>query len=290
MKRLAIAITLVAAGCAAPQPPAGGPDLGKGGGAADASGAEDSGLDLAPPAVDQGLDLAPKQDQSTPDMTPPPDLAPPDLAPPVDMSDCRPPDGSACVVYPQCGCPIGQSCDILTADGRATCTASGTVADWSACSSSQRCRAGATCVHRVCTPYCATLGASADCGDGALCYQLVDGNNADIPHLRVCTRSCDPTNPQNANGYSPCGPGTNCWPDADHYAWCLGAGAGAQGADCSRDAYSCAPGFYCVASGAAASCFHMCQMGRAGDCAAPLVCRPFSPAQYAGTLQIGYCG
>jgi hypothetical protein len=239
--------------------------------------------------------------------TPPPDMAvpppPPDMAvppPPPDMAvACMPPAGSACVVYPQCGCSASQSCDITDTTGHGVCVVAGATPNWYNCTGSGQCMKGSSCVHGVCTPFCASVGApSADCSSGAAeCYNLQDTNNANIPNDKVCTNNCDPVNPQNANGFSPCGPNVNCWPDTDHFAWCLGptTATGTQGADCTNTAGNatdptlCAPGYYCLAGTFSGTCYKMCRKGTTNACPSGQTCTSFSTKMYAGTPEIGYC-
>jgi len=209
---------------------------------------------------------------------------------------CAPPSGSACVVYPQCGCSGTQACDITSTSGNAVCLVPGATADWNLCTGSGQCKKGSTCVHGVCTPFCATTGVpSADCSAGAAeCYQLQDSNQNNIPNDKVCSLNCDPTNPQNATGFQPCGAGVNCFPDPDHYAWCLGptTASGTQGADCTNglnaDPSMCAVGYYCFPSTFSGTCYRLCKMG-AAVCPGTTTCRSFSTKMYAGSSEYGYC-
>ncbi len=232
---------------------------------------------------------------ATQEMSMPPDLAtPPDM---VVVPMCTPPSGSACVVYPQCGCAGTQACDITSTSGNAVCVAPGSVADWNLCTGSGQCKKGSTCVHDVCTPFCANVGApSGDCSGGAAeCYQLQDSNQNNIPNDKVCSLNCDPTNPQNATGFSPCGSGVNCYPDTDGYAWCLGptTAGGTQGQDCTNglntDPTMCAIGYYCVPSTFSGTCYRMCKVGGSGICTGSTTCHSFSTKNYAGSTEIGYC-
>jgi hypothetical protein len=266
----------------------GGAAGGGGGGGGSAGGGGGGGgtvvQDLAMPA-----DMAqPIQDMAQP--------IPPDMAQPL----CSPPSGSACVVYPQCGCSASQSCDITTASGAGVCVAVGTTPNWNNCTMSGQCMKGSTCVHGVCTPFCATTGVpSADCSSGtAECYQLQDTNANNIPNDKVCSQNCDPTNPTStAAGFSPCGPNVNCWPDADHYAWCLGPtkATGTQGADCTNtagtatDPTKCAPGYYCNVGTLSGTCYKMCHVALTGECPTSTTCKSFSTKMYAGSAEIGVC-
>ena len=291
MKTFAVAFVLVAAGCAVPQNPAGDPLGGAGGDLAGlGTGGNGGDIDLA---VVEDLATAPADmAHAAPDLARGPDMT----MPPPDMTPaCTPPAGSVCVVYPQCGCAAGQSCDITSANGNAVCAAAGTTPNWNSCSGAGQCQKGSTCLNGVCTPFCANLGTpSADCGGDTECYQVQDGTKdppVDIPNKKVCTRNCDPTNPQNATGYSPCGPGVNCLPDTDHYAWCIGATAsGTQGKDCTNDGTKCAPGYACAVDVfGAGTCYKMCHVGKSGECPSSTSCGSFGTKLYAGSVEIGYC-
>lgn len=296
MKNYAVAVVLVAAGCAVPQNPAADPfggagsDLGgfgTGGNGGDAGADAGTGAgDLASAPVDDMARAAPDLALG-PDMTPPPDMTP----------ACTPPAGSACVVYPQCGCAANQSCDIpgTASNSTAVCVAVGSTPDWNGCTAAGQCRKGSTCFLGVCVPFCGHLGApSADCGGGTTeCAQVQDDATppADIPNKKICTRNCDPTNPQNATGFQPCGPGTNCLPSSDHYAYCIGGTAsGTQGRDCTDDGTKCAPGYACALDSLGfGTCYKMCHRAKSGECPSSTSCHSFATKQYAGADEIGYC-
>lgn len=292
MKTCAVAVFLVAAGCAVPQNPARDPSggVGTGGnggdvdlGAGGSSGVGDAGVDLSLPVDDMAraaADLA-----LGPDLLPPPDMTP----------ACMPPAGSVCVVYPQCGCAAGQACDIPSTSGNAVCAAAGSTPDWNGCTGDGQCKKGSTCLDDVCKPFCGNLGKpSADCGGDTACEQVQDGSKnppVDVPNYKVCTHNCDPTNPQNATGYTPCGPNVNCLPESDHYATCVGVtGTEKQDGDCTSDALACAPGYACTTDSIfSSSCYKMCHVGKSGECPSSTSCHSFGTKQYAGSVEIGYC-
>jgi hypothetical protein len=279
-----------------------------------------AGPDMARPAVggngdddmatSDGPDLAMTNDPPDLAQPIPPDLAqpiPPDLAQPIppDLAQpippdlavaCKPPTGSACVVYPQCGCSSSQECDITDPKtGNMVCVAAGTVPPWNACTGSGQCQPGSSCVFGVCTPFCDTVAApSSECSAGE-CYQL-NNNNTPIPNDKLCSLNCDPTSPQSSTGgFSPCGPGVNCLPDTDKYAFCYGQvkSSGTQGADCLNlstgvgDQTRCAVGFICNTTDE--YCNKMCHVGKTGECASGLTCKSQNPKVYAGTAEIGGC-
>ena len=124
---------------------------------------------------------------------------------------------------------------------------------------------------------------------------MVNGSNANITGMKVCSTFCDPTNPQNATGFQPCGSGANCFPDTDGYAFCFGptVSSGTQGADCTStttfapDPTLCAPAYSCVGS-ITGTCYKSCKVS-GGSCPASTTCHSYSTKEYAGSAEIGYC-
>ena len=49
-----------------------------------------------------------------------------------------------CVVYPQCGCPASQACDVNTTNGNGVCVAPGPTADWNSAPARRQCKKGST--------------------------------------------------------------------------------------------------------------------------------------------------
>jgi hypothetical protein len=287
----------VAAGCATPmmQPAVGGADLaplsgvgGSGGGDGDM--AIDVGRMEPPPegadlSTGAGADLAvaliPDMAQPpTPDMAQPPI---PDMAQPLCVHNTP---SSTCGVFPQCGCNAGQMCNIEDANGKALCSVAGTTPPYGACGPNDNgdgtCVAGTTCVNGTCMPFC---GGNGDCSNG-VCVGVTSGGTA-IPGMQVCTLNCDPQNPSTASGsYGACGSGTRCMPSTDRNTYCESPtkAAGTQDKACNDDS-GCAPGFTCQGAG---YCSKYCKVGVSGQCAGT-TCYAFSPKQYAGTIQFGYC-
>ncbi len=307
MKTAVVVVVLVAVGCASPQnaskPGIGTvrPDLagvgtgGKGDGDVDlGSGGGGSGgaPDLAQPAAPP--DLA---------MTTPPDLAQPAAPPDLATAACvKNVPSSTCGIFPQCGCPAGQNCNVEnTGTGQALCAPPGATPNWNNCTGNgdNQCPVGSSCVDGVCSPFCS---ANADCpGANRECVQVVDGNNNNIPGFKVCTLYCDPSSPQTATGgYAACGPNTHCFPATDHDPFCLGpaaASGGAQGANCADatglnpDQSKCAAPFACVSSSPIGpfTCYHYCHVGATGQCSGMGSCNSFGTKLYSGAQEIGYC-
>lgn len=343
MKKLALCAALTVLGCAA----AGAPPTGGNGAVFDDLAGIDTGQVGSPDlaiTTEPGADLsttpgaadlaAPSQSADLAITIPPPDLAisiPPDMAKPSvppDMSKpVVPPDlspvapvctptisGSACNVFPQCGCASGQNCNVENlSTGASQCVAAGSVGLWGSCDPNQTgangdgvCVVGSSCVDGVCSPFCSV---DADCGGPHRSCVQVDsvngstGASTPIPGFSICLSYCDPTSPQSsANGYAACGAGVNCFGNTNGSSYCSApvTGKGTQGAVCTgtfyvEDATKCAIGFACVgnASSTAAACYKQCHVATGAECTGTQTCHSQSTKLYAGTpgtaTEIGYC-
>jgi hypothetical protein len=242
------------------------------------------------------------------DLAMPPDMAMPrDMAMPADMAQTPPACTlnvpiSTCGIWPQCGCSgATPNCNVEdTTTFRAACAPAGTTPDWNNCSGNgdSQCGVGRTCVDGVCSPFC---GAVADCpGAYRDCFQVVNGSNANITGMKVCSAFCDPTNPQNATGgFTACGPNVNCYPGSDRVPYCVGptTASGTQDVNCKNgsagDNTLCAPGYACVTISFLGSTLYQCQkfchVGGSGECASGYSCSSFGTKQYAGGQEIGGC-
>jgi hypothetical protein len=333
VKIAALCALLATIGCAAAAPPenSGGRDLssepGTGG---------NGGPDLSPPPAPQpgddlspapqpndlsatlpGADLAPPAivDMAKPpvviDMAQP--IVPPDMAKPVTPT-CTPTiSGSACNVFPQCGCAANQNCNVEnTTTGAAQCAAVGTVGLWGSCDPKQVgangdgvCVAGSSCVDGVCSPFCST---NADCGGSNRDCVQVDSVNSStgvatpIPGFQICLSYCDPTSPQSsANGYTACGAGVNCFGNTDGSSYCEApvTASGTSKVDCTGggaavgDPTLCAAGYACIPSTFSATCYKQCHVSGGTECTGTQTCHSQSTKVYAGTpsstTEIGYC-
>jgi hypothetical protein len=292
----------------------------------------DSGADLARPRDLAGVDLASNDDLAAPldlsmplDFSAPLDLASsdlsatPDLSMPLDFSTppdlatmCHPPDGGTCATAPQCGCPTNQTCDVTFDTGGnysgTACYATGSVPNYNQCNTSNpQCAAGSGCENGVCQPYCS---GNPDCianGPSSLCFNYLDSSGNPIPGDKVCSRTCDPVNPQSSTSpFNACGTNANCLPLGNDTSDCLGytAAAGTQGASCqfgfNSDITMCAPGFDCLdPSGGfppTFACYKFCHTGSNADCtgtAAGKTCTAYSTALggpfTVGGVALGYC-
>jgi hypothetical protein len=340
VKIVALCAALAAVGCASAAAPSGGVGEDLSGVGTGGVGSPDLAVDSPTPGTDLSagggggggttgpVDLAvttPAPDLAT-TIPPPVDMAkpvvPPDLAKPVippDMTTtapvCTPTiSGSACNVFPQCGCASGQNCNVENmTTGAAQCVAPGTVGLWGSCDPLEVgangdgvCVVGSSCVDGVCSPFC---GVDADCGGPhRSCVQVQSVNSStgaatSIPGFLICLSYCDPTSPQSsANGYAACGAGVNCFGNTNGSSYCSApvTGSGTQGKVCTgtfyvEDATLCAIGFACVgnASLTAATCYKQCHVSGGTECTGTQTCHSQSTKVYAGTpgtaTEIGYC-
>ena len=201
----------------------------------------------------------------------------------------RPAAGGTCNVLPACGCPAGQVCYPDTQATGLKCFTSSGLGLGAACSgTTDFCVTGFGCFGDVCKKYC-QLDSDCPMVDSARSCDPTywDGVNM-IPGVSVCSRVCDPVNPQNPR--SPllaCPVGFGCKSASTSYPGVsdceLQSGTGTSGTTCSTDG-DCAPGFYC---GAGDTCIKYCYT--VADCPAGMTCVSFSTPNYAGTTQVNYC-
>ena len=201
---------------------------------------------------------------------------------------CPPPEaGGTCNVFPACGCPAGQVCYPNTKATGLKCFPSGGLADGTDCSTGDLCASGFGCFGSICKRYC-QLDSDCPAVDGTQsCNQTYWDSVNTIAGVSICSRVCDPVNPQSPR--SPllaCPVGFGCssmdiYPGASDCE--LQLGFGIAGSVCSTDA-DCIPGYYCSGGG---SCIKYCFTSV--DCPVGLTCHTFSTPEYAGTKSVGYC-
>ena len=201
---------------------------------------------------------------------------------------CPPPEaGGTCNVFPACGCPAGQVCYPNTKATGLKCFPSGGLVDGTDCSTGDLCASGFGCFGSICKRYC-QLDSDCPAVDGAQsCNQTYWDSVNTIAGVSICSRVCDPVNPQSPR--SPllaCPVGFGCssmdiYPGASDCE--LQLGFGIAGSVCSTDA-DCIPGYYCSGGG---SCIKYCFTSV--DCPVGLTCHTFSTPEYAGTKSVGYC-
>jgi hypothetical protein len=203
---------------------------------------------------------------------------------------CTPPvAGGLCDTFPQCGCPNGQACDVVTVAGITQCVVAGNVPPYNACDGTNtKCQAGYACVGGACKSFCDT---PATC-NGSDCLQVTydnAGTPTPIPGMKICSKQCALENPGAA-----CGPTLGCFisDQAAGKTDCATGGLGIGAVNCTAvpatPSSTCAPAYVCLTSG---ECRKWCRVGVAGDCAAGKSCTAFAaPNQiFIGPTEYGVC-
>jgi hypothetical protein len=197
--------------------------------------------------------------------------AAPDAGPVCSEQPCK-------LVAPQCGCAQGKAC-VLTGAGTRTCNLAGAVTWGGECNNVSRCEPGLGCVNTGATATCYKFCDSDKMctAPGGLCIvTLVDQNQNEIPNAKLCTPNCSPI----TNTGCPVA-GTSCQIGQEQagaqrfFTTCEGAGAGTQGASCTKDA-DCAPTYGCFTNAAQQQrCMRWCDASKQA-CPGGLTCAPLS--------------
>lgn len=211
----------------------------------------------------------------------------------LDAPRCVPPTPEGtCGAFPQCGCGVGDKCDLLDLKtGRTHCVRDGSALPFQSCAPflNVHCAAGSVCVFGGCKPLCAEtsdcLGAASECRE---IRAVVSGMEVVVPGSKACTAGCDPVAPGDV-----CGPGMNCL-FLDTVTECITAGSGrGPGACSSGNASACAPGYLCVGNPDTMTqdCLAWCRIGMASDCdtSANEICTPLTSTPTQGGVQYGVC-
>lgn len=208
----------------------------------------------------------------------------------LEASTCAlPTPDSQCDTHPQCGCELGEKCDVVELDsGRAGCTPAGEAKPHQACSTlGAQCVAGSSCLGGACKELCTT---SADCaGPNRECRQVEifsAGQAKKVPFLYACTAGCDPVSPGLV-----CGTGVSClFTGAGTDCFASGGGTGPGGCT-PTTGLACAPGFTCIdttAQNGEHSCLKWCRLS-ASDCPSGSVCKELSSKPSLGGVEYGAC-
>jgi hypothetical protein len=192
--------------------------------------------------------------------------------------------GSECSL-PACGCREGQVCDLDGATKTMKCRTTNDVQEGQACSyPGAVCAAGLGCFGGVCKPYCQRDTECKAVAGVQECQQTVWSDRTDITGVGVCSRVCDPVNPQDpATPLLSCPRGASCNPGSKGASDCGWAGTGQVGDYCDAST-RCAPGNYCTAWG---TCNRFCYKNE--DCPEGIACGAFLDDESAGTLLVGAC-
>jgi hypothetical protein len=198
--------------------------------------------------------------------------------------------GGVCTTFPPCGCPAGQACNPSSTHLLA-CFPSNNLADGADCSSGSTCQAGSGCFDGVCRPYC---GTDTDCPlvagvQSCLATYWDAQQTVSIPGVKVCARICDPTHPQSPRTpFLSCPAGFSCSSSPTGASFCFKATPLPAGSACTSDA-DCPAGNSCTGTSATTLvCKQYCLSN--SDCAVGTTCQfTWSPSEYAGTSEVGYC-
>jgi hypothetical protein len=197
--------------------------------------------------------------------------------------------GGVCTTFPPCGCPAGQACNASSTHLLA-CFPSNNLADGADCSSGSTCQAGSGCFDSVCRPYC---GTDTDCplvaGVQSCLPTYWDATQTvSIPGVKVCARICDPAHPQSPRTpFLSCPAGFSCSSSPDGASFCFKATPLSAGSACTSD-MDCSAGYTCTGTSATTLvCKQYCLSN--SDCATGTCQFTWSPSEYAGTSEVGYC-
>jgi hypothetical protein len=210
--------------------------------------------------------------------------------PDIDAASCvKAPPSNMCGVAPQCGCPIGETCDVRDNMGDVQCISAGTAGQGKSCTTTAGCALGLTCGDGACRPYCpAGTADGAACGIMGTTTCLYAGTPA-IPNFHVCRIACDLVNPS-ACDPTPAG-GTlapvGCDVDDKGNTDCVTAGAGTAGATCDGTNL-CAPSYVCVNTGMTSVCKKWCKVGDNTPCGG-MTCSGFMTKLMVNGAEYGAC-
>lgn len=196
---------------------------------------------------------------------------------------------SPCDLWPQCGCPSGETCE-LTIEGNRACQPVGPAGLGEVCDGDHECGLGLTCLGaigepRFCRQYCQS---DDDCPGIALCLIEI---GLDLETWgTTCTSACDP-----ASTSPNCPPGVRCY-IYDHdappvfFGHCLGtAGGGTRNTRCAGND-DCASGYFCADVGMAnLQCVRICTRPLGEQCVDHERCNSFPEPISIEGLEYGYC-
>jgi len=196
---------------------------------------------------------------------------------------------TTCDLAAQTCCGEGEACDLLSGVKQCRSTI-GSGTETTECTSSNDCAAGYSCIQVLllgrseCLKWC---DGHDDCtGPGGACDLGISFDGVDIPGATTCTPQC---NPDTSEG-CPAGWGCHVYIRNDASgaeSICAPAGAGTQGATCSKE-NECAPGFTCVSS--LGQCLQNCQFVPLGnECSGGTSCSNYDDHPTIDGVEWGQC-
>jgi hypothetical protein len=225
-----------------------------------------------------------------------------DAASPPDANNCS---VQPCTLWPQCGCPTGQSCDVnpSTLSGNVCRAVNSPGRVTNTCGSFSECDVGYVCLgdttNDSCHQYCVS---NSDCPGprGQCVIQLTDASSKAIPGAVTCSSNCDPST-ASASAYCPaawkCGLFTATYPAGSTTKYditdCEIAGTGTQGTNCTvaaaGDDTKCAQNYTCATlNGTAFNCGKVVKY-LTGSCPTGTTLYAFNPALTIGGTEYGVC-
>ena len=206
----------------------------------------------------------------------------------ADAPVCRPPTpDSNCDTAPQCGCNLGENCEVLDyTTGRARCVTEGNVPPYQACGAfAGQCLKGNACYRSVCKPYCENDSGCPSPNQRCV-PALQDDNLTPVRDMRICSSGCDPMQPGVV-----CGPGLTCaFNQAQgNVTDCFAAGSGVGPNACAGGA-GCTPGYQCVRTQQMTlDCLKWCRVNNPNDCRSPELCIPLEGNPTFNNVEYGVC-
>jgi hypothetical protein len=158
-------------------------------------------------------------------------------------ADCPGPflPGASCDQVAQCGCALGENCQIPTTTLPPTCVPAGSLREGDRCQELDDCEVGRMCSAELCVRTC---NEDAQCPSGLCEGVLANDSGLVIEGIKTCALACQPVLPAacyrspvpNSTSCQPCGANVLCLPHVD-IAFCEVAIATIQlpGKSCSAD-------------------------------------------------------
>ena len=239
-------------------------------------------------AVDTGAstepDAPPAPTATSTQVTPEKPTADASLPPPDTCEKAAP--SHICGVVPQCGCAVGETCDVTDSIGTASCVTAGKAPMGLPCTATAGCALGLTCIFGTCHAFCDDpTKPCTQPGTGA-CSQIQTQAGASVPNLAVCRVACALHDPTSCGGKTNAGPGV-CFVDDNGGTDCQSGGSRTEQQTCSPT-NECGPALVCTTVGATSTCKRWCRVGQ-NDCGVGKTCSGFQTAVKVGTVEYGAC-
>jgi hypothetical protein len=201
--------------------------------------------------------------------------------------DCKvAPPSEVCGVSPQCGCPTGQTCDVLDSVGTARCIAAGDAPMGHPCDTTGECAQGLTCIFNICHAFCNDPTTTCSQPGTGACAQITTTDGVPVPNLAICRVACAPHDPMSCGGTTSAGTGV-CRVDDKGESECQFGGERKENETCTPED-DCGPGLICARSGSSGTCKRWCRIGE-NDCGTGKRCTGFSKEVRVRGVSYGAC-